>query len=183
MSHLRIARSHFLASFLVLCLGLAAPAVAQPKMPTRAPEDAPSTLRITEPNEPGEPLVVHGVVTDAAGDPVPDASVFVYQTGADGIYGPEGNAKPRIHGYLRTDEQGRFQLRTTKPGSYPGSNVAPHIHLHASAPGSDREVTKELVFEGDPQVSDRMRRSSFYYVGDVEEEDGVLHVDWKVSLG
>lgn len=181
MRRLRTVRFAFLA---VVLWTASVIAVAQPEIPTRAPENAPAAVELTGPEEPGTPLVVAGVVEDAEGNPVPGASVFVYQTGADGVYGPQGNSNPRIHGYLRTDEEGRFTLHTIKPGSYPGSNVAPHIHLHAVAPGSDREITKELVFEGDPQVSDRMRRSSFFYVGDVEEgDDGVLRVGWTVTLG
>lgn len=182
MTRLRFVRTLFAASFGVLLVSATGPACAQPEIPTRAPEDAPSSVELTGPDEPGQPLTVEGVVT-ADGEPVPGAGVFVYQTGADGIYGPEGNSNPRIHGYLRTDEKGRFTLHTIKPGSYPGSNVAPHIHLHATPPGSDREVTKELVFEGDPQVSERMRRSSFFYVGHVEERrNGGLRVDWEVEL-
>jgi protocatechuate 3,4-dioxygenase beta subunit len=156
---------------------------AQHRPSTRAPEDAPSQLQLTAPDEPGEPLVVEGVVTDAQDRPVAGASLYVYQTGADGLYGPEGNRNPRLRGYLRSDEEGRWELSTIMPGGYPGGGVAPHIHLHAAAPGAAGESVLELVFEGDPRISERMRRSPMFTVGRVTRgEDGVDRVRWEVRL-
>lgn len=182
MNAMKTLRLIFALSGAVLLLSIAGVATAQPEIPTRAPEDAPASLQMTEADEPGDPLVVDGIVTEN-GKPLAGASVFVYQTGADGVYGPKGNSDPRIHGYLRTDDRGRFTLRTVKPGSYPGTRVAPHIHLHATPAGTDREVTKELVFEGDPQVTARMRDSDFFFVGTPrQDDDGVIHVRWDVAL-
>lgn len=171
------------AALAVLVLLPAAAAEAQHRPSTRAPEDAPSRLRLTTPAEPGEPLAVEGMVTDAQGRPVAGASLYVYQTGADGLYGPEGNRNPRLRGYLRSDEEGRWELRTIMPGGYPGGGVAPHIHLHAAAPGATEETILELVFEGDPRISERMRRSPMFTVGRVTRgEDGVDRVRWEVRL-
>jgi len=160
-------------------------AVAQPRsdIPTQAPSDAPSKLRVTGEEEPGEPLVVHGRVLGPDGEPLPDASVFVYQTGEDGIYGPEGNRNPRLRGYLRTDDEGRFEIRTIKPGSYPGSSIAAHIHIHVAPPDGEPEQVGEIVFEGDPLLSERMRRNPFFTVVELEKgEDGVLEASYRMQL-
>lgn len=157
---------------------------AQPQagIPRVAPEDAPSKVTLTDGDEPGDPLVVHGTVVGPEGEPVPGASVFVYQTGADGIYGPKGNRDPRLRGYLRTDGDGRFELRTIKPGSYPGTSIAAHIHIHVAPPGGD-ETVGEIVFEGDPHLTDRMRRNDFFTVVELREgSGGTLEVDYRMKL-
>lgn len=160
-------------------------AVAQPRsdIPTRAPSDAPSKVTVAGEEEPGEPLVVHGRVLGPDGEPLPDASVFVYQTGEDGIYGPEGNRNPRLRGYLRTDDEGRFEIRTIKPGSYPGSSIAAHIHIHVAPPDGEPEQVGEIVFAGDPHLSERMRRNPFFTIVDLEPgDDGVLQASFRMQL-
>lgn len=151
---------------------------------TVAPEDAPSELRMTEKGEPGKPLVVAGQVVDGDGHPVPRASLYFFQTGDDGLYGPDDdNRNPRIHGYLRSDDDGRFTLRTILPGGYPGGGVAPHIHVYAKAPGPHRERMKELVFEGDDRITPGMRRSSMFTVSELAKgDDGALRAEWKVVV-
>lgn len=174
------------ALFLVAALATLAalPAAAQPRgIPTQAPGDAPSKVVVAGEGEPGAPLVVSGVVSGADGAPLPGASVFVYQTGEDGIYGPEGNRNPRLKGYMRTDAEGRYEFRTVKPGSYPGSRIAAHIHIHVAPPGGEEQVG-EIVFEGDPFVSERMRSNPFFAVRGLERgDDGVLRVTHDVRLG
>jgi protocatechuate 3,4-dioxygenase beta subunit len=159
------------------------PLTAQPRIPTQAPPEAPSSVVVAGEDEPGEPMVVSGVVADAAGEPVAGASVFVYQAAADGVYGPHGNAEPRLKGYLRTDAQGRYRFRTVKPGSYPGTRIPAHIHIHVAPPGGGEEQVGEIVFEGDPFLSDRARLNPFFSVRTVEsDEDGVLRIDHDIRL-
>jgi protocatechuate 3,4-dioxygenase beta subunit len=168
---------------LVTALVVAAPLAAQHARPTVAPEDAPSELRMTAAGEPGEALVVDGVVVDDDGKPVPGASLYFFQTGDDGLYGPDDdNRNPRIHGYMRSGADGRFTLHTILPGGYPAGGVAPHIHLYAKAPGPKPEKMKELVFEGDERITPGMRRSSMFTVSPLEEKDGVLHAPWRVVV-
>lgn len=176
-----------LSFYLIFFVLAPAPLAAQPEIPTVAPPDAPSEATLVEADEPGRALVLEGTVLGSEGEPLEGASVFLYQTGADGVYGPEGNSDPRIRGYLRTDGEGRFRVRTIKPGSYPGTRVAPHIHVHVRPPGSDvaggEETVKEIVFEGDALVSDRMRRSSFFHVIPLEEGEGdILRGRWQLQL-
>lgn len=170
---------------LAAALLLASAAVAQPRsdIPTQAPPDAPSEVTVAGEDEPGRRLLVDGTVLGADGEPLPGASVFVYQTGEDGIYGPDGNRDPRLRGYLRTDEDGGFRIRTIKPGSYPGSSIAAHIHIHVAPPDGEPEQVGEIVFEGDPHLSDRMRRNPFFTVVELEEEgDGGLRAEYEMRL-
>lgn len=172
----------WVAAFALL---LAVGAVAQPRsdIPTQAPRDAPSEVTVAGEDEPGQRLVVDGTVLGPDGEPLPGASVFVYQTGEDGIYGPEGNRNPRLRGYLRTDDEGGFRIRTIKPGSYPGSSIAAHIHIHVAPPDGEPEQVGEIVFEGDPHLRDRIRRNPFFTVVELEEDgDGGLRAEYQMRL-
>ncbi len=128
--------------------------------PTVAEKNAPSKLTITTKEEPGERLVVSGVVYASDGKtPVANASVYVYHTDANGRYTPgakDDNRNPRLRGYLRTDAHGRYEYSTIKPAPYPGDGPPAHIHYHVNAPGYQERVF-EIVFEGDPKISADIR--------------------------
>src|SRR5688572_3417153 len=71
-----------------------------------APATAPSTGRLTPAGEPGPALSVSGVVVDPDGKPVANASLYAFQTDAEGYYGVKpvsDNQHPRLKVLLRTD--------------------------------------------------------------------------------
>jgi len=142
------------------------PAAGAGQSPHLAPADASSTSRLTPPREPGTPLVVSGVIVAADGVPIPGASIYVYQTDAEGYYGvkPDSdNRRPRLKSFLRSDARGTWSFETIRPGSYPGSRVPAHIHFEVSATGFVPRIF-EIVFEGDPFVTAEMRRNSGFSV-------------------
>jgi protocatechuate 3,4-dioxygenase beta subunit len=113
------------------------------------------------PDEPGTPLVVSGTLRAPGGSaPVPGAAVFVYHTDAAGLYTRDSNpGRARLHGHMRTDARGRFEFRTIQPGRDPGGGNPAHVHFVVTlADGSERYF--ELLFEGDPDVSESMRRDA-----------------------
>lgn len=115
---------------------------------------AKSNARLTAANEPGEPIVVNGVVRDSDGRPVPDAIVYVYHTDQRGYYSTntaQRDQAPRLFGYLKSDAQGRYEFRTIKPGGYPDSQVPQHIHYEVTPPGRPIIVT-EFFFPDDPRL-------------------------------
>jgi protocatechuate 3,4-dioxygenase beta subunit len=147
-------------STLLAVLALAAQPVRE------APTDAPSAGAMTAADEPGERLAVSGVVVDAAGRPIAGASLYVYQTDREGYYGVKpasDNRNPRLKVYLRSAKDGTWSFSTVRPGSYPGSRVPGHIHFEVSASGHPRRVF-EIVFEGDPLVTDAMRSNAAFSV-------------------
>jgi protocatechuate 3,4-dioxygenase beta subunit len=129
-----------------------------------APAGAPSTGRVAQQGEPGQPLHVSGVVVGPDGAPISGASLYIYQTDREGYYGAKpvsDNRNPRLKLFLRSDAKGAWAFETIKPGSYPNSRVPPHIHFEVSAPGRTPKIF-EIVFEGDPFVtSDMSRRPDF----------------------
>ncbi len=110
--------------------------------------------------EPGVPLIISGTISAPDGrTPLEGISLFVYQTDATGRYSTTGgdNRHTRIHGVVRTNNEGRYEFRTIKPGSYPASRNPAHIHAYVSGPGYPEYWIDEYHFADDPFVTDDMR--------------------------
>ena len=83
-------------------------------------------------------ITVTGVVYDGNGDPVTDAMIETWQADPDGRFDhpddPRGAAAPAVPGFRGfgrsvTDAEGRWWVRTVKPGALPapdGGAEAPH---------------------------------------------------------
>lgn len=127
-----------------------------------APGSVPAKVSIVTDKEPGEPMVISGTIYSPDGrTPLEGINLFVYQTDATGVYSTSGNSgdnrDTRIHGVVRSGPDGRFEFRTIKPGSYPGSRNPAHIHAYVSGPGYPEYWIDEYHFSDDPFVSDEMR--------------------------
>jgi protocatechuate 3,4-dioxygenase beta subunit len=158
--------------------------------PQVAEKDAPSKVAVAAKEEPGERLIVTGQVFGPDGKtPLAGASVYVYHTDAKGLYTPEtnDNRNPRLRGYMRTDAQGRYEYSTIKPAPYPNNRIAAHIHYVVNAPGHQERVF-EIVFEGDPNIDERMRadaakeESAFSIRALTRDQQGVLRCAQDVRM-
>lgn len=140
---------------------------------------------IADKNEPGEWMIISGVVLRPDGKtPAPGVSMTVYHTDAKGIYPPEkpdDGSQPRLRGTLVTNEKGMYEIRTIRPGSYPGRQNPAHVHYIVHLAGG---VTKgdELQFADDPIVPERMKRPSAIkeFTGDVQVPVKTKDGTWKV---
>jgi protocatechuate 3,4-dioxygenase beta subunit len=113
--------------------------------------------------EPGEPLIVSGTIYSPDGrTPLEGISLYVYQTDATGVYTTSGgdNRNTRIHGSMRSNAEGRYEFRTIKPGSYPGSRNPAHIHAYVSGPGYPEYWIDEYHFDDDQFISDEQKRKA-----------------------
>lgn len=148
---------------------------------------ATASARIAPTNEQGSSLVVHGQLFRPDGTtPAAGVIVYAYQTGADGLYGPQGNREPRLRGWMKTDGEGRFRLETIRPGPYPNNRIAAHIHFQAWGNGVPVQYTEELLFDDDPFVLDRVREKSksmgkFAFVHRVQDGAVKLNLRLKAS--
>ena len=114
----------------------------------------------------GEVIEVEGQVIDVDGVPIAGALVDVWQANTHGRYAHERDPNPapldpHFQGWARltTDAEGRFRVRTIKPGAYPvggGWSRPPHIHYKVARRGF-HELTTQMYFAGDPlNDSDRV---------------------------
>jgi protocatechuate 3,4-dioxygenase beta subunit len=94
---------------------------------------------------------------------VPGVLLYVYHTNSAGIYPKRGDetANARRHGYLRgwviSDENGRFEVRTIRPGTYPNRSEPAHIHMTVKEPGRPEYWIDNILFEGDPLITQKIR--------------------------
>jgi protocatechuate 3,4-dioxygenase beta subunit len=113
----------------------------------------------------GERIVVHGSILDEEGRPVRGALVEVWQANAAGRYKHkvdqhDAPLDPNFSGAGRTltDENGRYEFRTIKPGSYPWGNHynawrPAHIHFSLFGAGILSRLVTQMYFPGDPLQS------------------------------
>jgi protocatechuate 3,4-dioxygenase alpha subunit len=107
-------------------------------------------------------FLVRGRVLDGAGAPVVDALVESWQADTHGRFAhpddPRGAADPTFRGFGRcpTDSEGRYWLRTVKPGALPsrdGGVEAPHLNLSIFARGLLDRVVTRLYFPDEPEAN------------------------------
>jgi protocatechuate 3,4-dioxygenase beta subunit len=127
---------------------------------------APS-VQLTGKDEPGERLLLQGTVFKPDGrTPAPNVIVYIHQTNAAGRYAGGSNDSKlsrrhgRLRGWLRTGPDGRYEVRTIKPGQYPDRPDPAHIHLTVLEQGKDPYRIDDVVFEGSPGVDEEYRREA-----------------------
>jgi hydroxyquinol 1,2-dioxygenase len=119
---------------------------------------------------PGSECALYGRVTDVNGRPVANATVSIWQTGADGLYDiQESAASIDYRGVFTTNADGVYLVRTVKPIGYSIPMDGPvgdmvraqkrhgmrpaHIHFLVGAPGY-RELVTALYLHDDPHIAD-----------------------------
>lgn len=125
--------------------------------------NVPARIVMVSDKEPGEPLLVSGTIYAPDGrTPLEGITLYVYQTDATGVYSTSGaggdNRNTRIHGVMRSGVDGRYEFRTIKPGSYPGTRNAAHIHAYVSGADYPEYWIDEYVFESDPFVGEDVKQ-------------------------
>ncbi len=120
---------------------------------------APYRGKITPPLEPGDVLLVRGRVwSHHTRRPIAGAVLDIWQANAAGRYDNDDPANPPKPGVfinrsrLVTDEHGRYEYETIRPGRYriaPDQMRPSHIHYLVRAEGHRRLIT-QLYFKGDP---------------------------------
>jgi len=103
-------------------------------------------------------IAVTGQVFDGAGMPVTDAVLEFWQADAEGRHPPR--TEPGWTGFTRslTDGEGRYRLRTVRPGPVPagdGSPQAPHIDVSIFARGLLQRVVTRIYFS-DEEVANAL---------------------------
>jgi protocatechuate 3,4-dioxygenase alpha subunit len=106
---------------------------------------------------PGKRIRLAGVVTDAAGKPMPDALIEFWQADAQGAFGPARPGASGGFGRVATDAAGRYTIKTVLPGPVAGPDgrkQAPHILVVLFARGLLAQVVTRVYFEGEASNRD-----------------------------
>jgi protocatechuate 3,4-dioxygenase, alpha subunit len=113
---------------------------------------------------PGEHVTFRGRVLDGDRQPVPDALVEIWQANAQGKYAhPEDTSDAtkvlgfRGFGRMATDDAGRFQFHTIKPGCVADPNgglQAPHVLVSVFMRGLLKRLVTRVYFPDDPSNAD-----------------------------
>jgi protocatechuate 3,4-dioxygenase beta subunit len=110
----------------------------------------------------GQRIIVHGRVLDSGGAPVPNTLVEVWQANAGGRYRHvvdnwPSPVDPNFTGLGRTltDDQGRYEFTTIKPGAYPWGNHdnawrPAHIHFSLFGRAFPQRLVTQMYFPEDP---------------------------------
>lgn len=121
----------------------------------------------------GHTLIMHGVVRDADGAPLPGAKVEVWHCNTKGFYShfdPTGEQTPfNMRRTIIADERGRYRFQSIVPHGYGcppdgptqsllnllgrHGNRPAHIHFFVSAEGH-RKLTTQINIDGDPLLND-----------------------------
>jgi protocatechuate 3,4-dioxygenase, beta subunit len=166
-----------------------APPAAAPAQDWAGAADAPPNLswktKMVAASEPGAPLLISGTIFQPDGrTPARGIMLYVYHTDVKGYYTNEVShgalQKPRLRGWMLTGDDGRYEFRTIRPGSYPGTTNPQHIHTTLSGAGYPEYWIDSYLFEDDPYLTAEHRtklsgRGGFQPVLTLQrDEQGVL---------
>jgi protocatechuate 3,4-dioxygenase alpha subunit len=153
--------------------------------------------KLVAPNHPGAIRLI-GRITDGQGDAVDDALVEIWQANAAGRYAhPEDTREdlPIENGFTgfgrcATDQEGRYEFLTIKPGPVPGPNgrpQAPHIDVSVFARGLLNRLVTRIYFPDEPEanaadpvlslIEDEAERDTLV----ATEADGALRFDIRLQ--
>ena len=145
-----------------------------------APKNLSHVLIVPPPANPGPRMELRGRVLKSDGKtPAPGVVVYFHHTDGKGIYvRPVGSGPSEwvywhgsVRGWLKSDPEGRYVLKTTRPAPYPRGQTPAHIHAYGLPPGSNKGVVLPgIVFAGDPLLT----ASDQGIVTLTEDKNGVL---------
>ncbi len=128
-------------------------------------------IEIVSDIEPGIRILVQGMVINEKGNSLSDILVYFYHTSDKGWYSDtavhilknEGDHRhSRLFGYVKTDANGKFVIKTIRPNGYPKSDLAAHIHIQMWKEDGTllSGVPGELQFDDDVRMTDQRRNKS-----------------------
>lgn len=138
--------------------------------------------------EPGIRVQLKGRFVGKDEKPKPNVLFYFYHTMHDGLYAPGGNGQQdvaKLFGYLRTDQNGKFEINTIKPAGYPGERFPSHVHLEIYDDDGKIVLGTEFQFEDDPRLDKATRENSIRYGNYVAANTGTREkpvYEFKVTL-
>lgn len=137
-------------------------------------------------NEKGQKLIVSGTVFQLdQKTPAPNVIIYYWQTDNNGYYSPKPEIDERVkrHGHIRgwvkTDKNGKYTIRTIRPAPYPNDVSPAHIHLSIKEPDVANEYyTDEINFTDDKLLVAHFKK----YPQEKRGGSGIVKVQFKDSV-
>ena len=119
-------------------------------------------MTIAQTNEPGDKLLITGTIFKSDGlTPYPNVILYAYQTDITGHYSKKGNETGfqkwhgHLHGWCKTDSDGKYELHSIRPARYPDNSMPAHIHAAYKLPSGQMDYINDFVFKDDSLVNEK----------------------------
>lgn len=107
--------------------------------------------------EGSQKLILKGRVFQLDGrTPAKDVIVYYWHTDDKGLYSSNKQTPVKVkehgklRGWVKSDENGHYTIKTSRPAAYPSQDIAQHIHLSIKEPDIKNEYYADLYFDDDP---------------------------------
>lgn len=102
-------------------------------------------------------LIVTGKVFQFDGKtPAPEVIIYYWHTDDNGLYTSnkqtpkQAKEHGKLRGWVKSDKNGNYTIKTSRPAAYPNDNIPQHIHLSIQEPSVNNEYYADLYFDDDP---------------------------------
>jgi protocatechuate 3,4-dioxygenase beta subunit len=109
-------------------------------------------------------LIISGTIYQADGvTPAQDIILYFYHTNAKGLYEASGDAQGwgkrhgALRGWIKTGNDGKYQISTGMPAAYPSRSEPVHIHITVKEEGLIPYYIEDILFDDDPLLTQRRR--------------------------
>jgi catechol 1,2-dioxygenase len=138
----------------------------------------------------GDRVVVRGTITDPDGSPLEGVVLDCWQSNTDGFYQVQeldGQSLGNLRGIYRTDSEGRYEIRSVRPGKYPIPHDGPvgallkannrgwmrpgHLHTWVKHPGYKELITHIFDRKSDHLYDDAVFGVRESLIVDFTEDD------------
>lgn len=110
-------------------------------------------------------LILTGKVFQLDGrTPASEVIIYYWHTDDKGLYS-SNNQTPKkakehgkLRGWVKSDKNGNYTIKTSRPVAYPNDNIPQHIHLSIKEPDIANEYYADLYFDDDPLYLNHKKR-------------------------
>ncbi len=102
-------------------------------------------------------LILTGKVYQLDGKtPASNVIVYYWHTDGKGLYSSnsetpkEAKEHGKLRGWVKSDQYGNYNIKTSRPAPYPEQDIPQHIHLSIKEPDIQNEYFADLYFDDDP---------------------------------